>query len=283
MILIADSGSTKTDWRLLGPDGSIAQAKTAGFNPYFQDSEAIKNELLQNLLSQLDARDIQEVYYYGAGCSTDNTRNIVRTAIRSAFPHAAIEVNHDLLAAARALCGHQPGIACILGTGVNTCLYDGKEIVASRPSLGFWLGDEGSGGYIGKTLIQQYFHEEMPPELRQKFEKRYKPVLGDILENAYKKPFPNAFFASFSKFLFDNLSHPFAYRLAYNGFVTFFERYVCKFKDYQAYPVHFVGSVAFYYSNVLRQVAADKGILLKTIMETPIAGLTLFHQERIEG
>jgi hypothetical protein len=120
----------------------------------------------------------------------------------------------------------------------------------------------------------------MPQELRQKFEKRYKPVLGNILENAYKKPFPNAFFASFSKFLFDNLNHPYAYQLAYDGFVTFFDRYVCKYTNYQSYKVNFTGSVAFYYSNILRQVANDKGITLKHILESPISGLTLYHQQK---
>lgn len=280
MILIADSGSTKTDWRIIALDGTVSQAKTDGFNPYFQDTDTIYHALSHVLLPQLETPSaIREIYYYGAGCSSDLTRDIVRKAVRRAFPAAQIEVNHDLLAAARALCGHEPGIACILGTGVNACLYDGKDIVAYRPSLGFWLGDEGSGGYLGKTLVQQYFHEEMPEELRQKFTKRYQPVLSDILENAYKKPFPNAFFASFSKFVFDNLTHPFAYQLAYDSFSLFFNRYVGKFDNYQQYPVHFVGSVAFYYTNVLRKVAADQHITLQRILESPIAGLTLYHQE----
>jgi glucosamine kinase len=282
MVLIADSGSTKTDWRLIHPDGSVEQAKTAGFNPYFQDTETIYAELKQNLLPELKIHAVKEVYYYGAGCSTESTRGIVQAAIDQAFPGTYIEVTHDMLAAARALCGHEPGIACILGTGVNSCLYDGKQIIAGRPSLGFWLGDEGSGGYFGKTLVQQYFHEDMPIDLRQKFEKRFSPVLGTILENAYKKPFPNAYFASFSKFLFDNLSHPYCYQLAYDGFVAFFNRYVCKYENFQSHKVHFVGSVAFYYSNVLRQVASDKGITLQYILESPISGLTLYHQQQLK-
>jgi N-acetylglucosamine kinase-like BadF-type ATPase len=280
MILIADSGSSKTDWRLLGPDSSVAQAKTVGFNPYFQDADMIYDELQKALLPQLPSAAISEIYYYGAGCSTDATRAVVHTAVSKAFPGAQIDVNHDLLAAARALCGHEPGIACILGTGVNSCLYDGEKIVAARPSLGFWLGDEGSGGYMGKTLIQHFFHEDMPEELRQKFEKRYKPVLGTILENAYKKPFPNSYFASFSKFLFDNISHPYAFRLVYDGFGKFFDRYVCKYPDAASYKVHFVGSVAFYYNTVVRRAAQDKGLTVGHIMESPIAGLTLYHQQK---
>ncbi|QHT69873.1 N-acetylglucosamine kinase [Rhodocytophaga rosea] len=282
MVLIADSGSTKTDWRLISSDGSVSQAKTAGFNPYFQDTETIYTELKQHLVPEITTNAVREVYYYGAGCSTETNQTIVQNAINQAFPRTYIEVTHDMLAAARALCGHEPGIACILGTGVNSCLYDGKQIVAGRPSLGFWLGDEGSGGYMGKTLVQHYFHEDMPADLRQKFEKRYTPVLGTILENAYKKPFPNAYFASFSKFLFDNLNHPYCYQLAYDGFVAFFNRYVCKYENYKAYKVHFVGSVAFYYSNVLRQVANDKGITLQYILESPISGLTLYHQQKLK-
>jgi N-acetylglucosamine kinase-like BadF-type ATPase len=280
MILIADSGSSKTDWRLLGPDGSVEQAKTVGFNPYFQDADMIYAELEKTLLPQLASTDISEIYYYGAGCSTDTTRGVVRSAVSTAFPGAYIDVNHDLLAAARALCGHEPGIACILGTGVNSCLYDGEKIVTGRPSLGFWLGDEGSGGYMGKTLIQQYFHEDMPEDLRQKFEKRYKPVLGTVLENAYKKPFPNSYFASFSKFLFDNISHPYAFRLVYDGFSLFFDRYVLKYPDAASYKVHFVGSVAFYYNTVVRRALGDKGLTVGHIMESPIAGLTLYHQQQ---
>lgn len=283
MILLADSGSTKTDWRILHNNGSITQAKTAGFNPYFQDTETIFKELQQVLLPQLSGTQTREIHFYGAGCSTDINRTVVKTALNLAFPEVQVEINHDLLAAARALCGYEPGIACILGTGVNSCLYDGKEIIAGRPSLGFWLGDEGSGGYMGKTLIQQYFHEDMPADIRQKFEKRYNPILGNILENAYKKPFPNAFFASFSKFLFDNLSNPYCYQLVYSGFVSFFDRYVCKYENYQSYKVHFVGSVAFFYSNVLRQVAIDKGITLQHILESPISGLTLYHQQQLKS
>lgn len=278
MILIADSGSTKTDWRLLSANDTISQAKTIGFNPYFQDSESIYTELVQVLLPQLSSSEIKEIHFYGAGCSSDLTRGIVKTGIEKAFPGAEIHVNHDLLAAARSLCGHQPGIACILGTGVNSCLYDGQEIVAGRPSLGFWLGDEGGGSYLGKTLIQHYFHEDMPAEIRTKFKKRYTLTVSDVLENAYKKQLPSRYFATFSKFLFDNLSNPYCYKLVYDSFATFFDRYVCKYENYQAYPVHFIGSVAFYYNTILRQVAQDKGITLKNIMESPIAGLTLFHQ-----
>ena len=279
MILIADSGSTKTDWRMIASTGEISQARTIGFNPYFQDADSIAAELNKSL-QPLVSEAVTEVYYYGTGCGTQSSCAIVQQAILQVFPEAAtVSVASDLLGAARALCGHEVGIACILGTGSNSCYYDGEQIGYQIPNLGFWLGDEGSGGNLGKTLVTNYLLKDLAPELEAKFDKRFPNTTRDlVLENAYKKPFPNRYFASFSKFLFDNRSHPQAYRLVYDSFDLFFQKYICKYPDYKQLKVHFTGSVAFYYSDILRQVANDKGVTVKNIMETPIAGLTLYHQ-----
>ena len=279
MILIADSGSTKTDWRMIASTGEISQARTIGFNPYFQDADSIAAELNKSL-QPLVSEAVTEVYYYGTGCGTESSCAIVQQAILQVFPEAAtVSVASDLLGAARALCGHEVGIACILGTGSNSCYYDGEQIGYQIPNLGFWLGDEGSGGNLGKTLVTNYLLKDLAPELEAKFDKRFPNTTRDlVLENAYKKPFPNRYFASFSKFLFDNRSHPQAYRLVYDSFDLFFQKYICKYPDYKQLKVHFTGSVAFYYSDILRQVANDKGVTVKNIMETPIAGLTLYHQ-----
>ena len=279
MILIADSGSTKTDWRMIASTGEISQARTVGFNPYFQDTDSIATELAKSLKPAVNEA-ITEVYYYGTGCGTESSCAIVRQAIQQVFSEATtVSVASDLLGAARALCGHEVGIACILGTGSNSCYYDGEQISYQIPNLGFWLGDEGSGGNLGKTLVTNYLLKDLAPDLEAKFEKRFPNTTRDlVLENAYKKPFPNRYFASFSKFLFDNRSHPQAYRLIYDSFDLFFQKYICKYPDYKQLKVHFTGSVAFYYSDILRQVANDKGVTLKNIMETPIAGLTLYHQ-----
>ncbi|MEZ4902654.1 MAG: N-acetylglucosamine kinase [Spirosomataceae bacterium] len=279
MILIADSGSTKTDWRLIAADGSIQQAKTVGLNPYYQDSTSIATELTQHLLP-LVQESVTDIYFYGTGCAGEEPCAIVRNGLKAVFATAeVIEVESDMLGAARGLCGHEPGIACILGTGSNNCLYDGRDIAAKIPSLGFWLGDEGSGGYLGKTLVVAFLQKEMPDDLAEKFAKRYGLNREIVLENAYKKPFPNRYFAGFSKFLFDNRSHPFAYQLVYDAFGEFLSKYVCKLADYQQNKVHFVGSIAFYYSDILRRVATEKGITVGHIMETPIAGLTLYHRQ----
>jgi glucosamine kinase len=279
MILIAESGSTKTDWRIIREDGTISQAKTVGFNPYYQTTEDIAEELRKNLLPQITGI-VTEVFYYGTGITNDEKSTVITSAIRSVFTDIqTIEAHSDMLAAARALCGRDAGIACILGTGSNSCFYDGAEISFQIPPLGFWLGDEGSGGNLGKNLILSYLHKEMPEDLRAKFEKRFgvKDRL-EIIENAYQKPFPNRYFASFSKFLFDNRQHPFAYHLVSHAFGMFFEKYILKYPDFKSYKIHFTGSVAFYYSDMLRRVATEKGCSVGVIMESPIAGLTLFHR-----
>jgi glucosamine kinase len=277
MILIADSGSTKTDWRVITNKGQVEQAKSAGFNPYYQSTENIFKELQDVLMPQVTT-EVEEIYYYGAGCSNEDKCGIVESALKMAFPSAIkIEVNHDLLAAARALCNNEKGIACILGTGSNSCLYDGEKIIANKPSLGFMLGDEGSGAILGKKIVVDFLNRDLPSHLHDKFEKRYKTNKDEILDHVYKQPFPNRYLAKFSQFLFHNLSDPYIYKLVYRSFEEFFEKNVFKYDHYKDEKIHFVGSVAFYYGNILRQVANDKGLHVKNILETPIAGLTLYH------
>lgn len=282
MILIADCGSTKTDWRGIMPDGTIVgQYKTIGFNPYYQDTDAIYQELQKNLCPLVNHL-VTEIYFYGTGITNTEKKVILVNALQQAFPSATIDVYSDMLGAARALCGQSAGIACILGTGANTCFYDGEQIAHQVPSLGFWLGDEGSGAYLGKVLVQAYLHKELPSELKEKFEKRFgvKDRL-EILENAYQKPFPNRYFASFSKFLFDNRNHPFCYQLVSDAFRTFFDKNLLKYPNYHETKIHFVGSVAFYYSDILRRIVQEKQATLGVIMETPIAGLALYHISRL--
>ncbi len=283
MILIADSGSTKTSWRLLMPNDSVLQAKTVGINPYYQDTTSIiqtLNELYDGQLHSylLSSKEIKQIYFYGTGCSTPERCQIVSDALQQVFPAAKVDVQTDILGAARGLCGKEEGIACILGTGSNSVLYNGENIDKSTVNLGFWLGDEGSGGYLGRQLVTDFLNKEMPDNLYQLLEKRYHLTRNEVLDNVYK-PFPNRYFASFSKFLFDHLREAYCYELVYKAFDLFFQRHVCKFENYKNYKVHFTGSVAFYYANVLRQVANDKGITLKNIMEEPAAGLVLYHQD----
>lgn len=279
MILIADSGSTKTDWRTIDENGKIGQAKTAGINPYYQNQEAIGLILNEELKPQISS-NISQVYYYGAGCSSDENKVIIRQSITSVLKEAEVNVDHDLMAAARALCGSDSGIACILGTGANSCLYDGVNIVDSVASLGYLLGDEGSGASLGKKLVSEYIQGELPKVIADRFYKRFELTGTAILNKIYKEGEGGAFFASFSKFIFQNIKEPFLYQLVYHSFDDFFEKNVVKYENYSDYRVHFTGSVAFYYSNILRQVANDKGIAVQNITEGPIAGLALYHQKK---
>jgi glucosamine kinase len=280
MILIADSGSTKTDWRLIDADKKIHQFATQGLNPYFQTSEEISEILKLELIPQFKSAicNLQfAIYFYGAGCEAASKKEIIREALSIVFPSSTIEVYSDMIGAARATCGANPGIAAILGTGSNTCYYDGIKSVENVASLGYILGDEGSGAHIGKTFIQAYLNQEMPEHLSKRFYERTNLGLTEILDAVYKKPMPNRFLASFSKFIYQNLKEQFVIDLVANCFEQFFDKHICKYQKHKEVKLSCVGSVAFYYSNILRAVADKKGVQIETILETPIAGLTLYH------
>ena len=282
MKLIADSGSTKTAWRLIQADGSILQARTSGYNPHHQTAAEIRELLQLELPSQLPAGyQPESVHFYGAGCSSDKSKGIVRMAFGEVFPGADITVEHDLLAAARALCGTEPGIACILGTGSNSCFYDGANITHNISALGWILGDEGSGADLGKRVVADYIRYDMPEHLRQLFRQQHPGITAEeINDYIYRKPFPKPYIASFARFLHDNLQDPWCYQVVYNSFKSFIERNVVKYPDYQQHKLHFVGSIAYHYANVLRKVATDMGLRVHHILEDPIAGLVLYHADK---
>jgi glucosamine kinase len=280
MILIADSGSTKTDWRLLLPEDKISQATTVGFNPNYQTAAAIQTELAENLLPQLGAHQPTQIYFYGAGCSTEAKCSLVASAISAVFPNSQVQVMSDVVAAARGTCGHTAGIACILGTGSNSCLYDGQTITAQMPCLGFTLGNEGSGSYLGKKLLNLYLNKELPPDLQAAFQKQYPQSQAEILQRIYNEPFPNRYIASFAPFLQGWQRHPFAAEMLHQSFVDFFRLTVCKYPAYETLPTHFVGSVAFYYADILRKAAKSLNIQVGRVLQSPIAGLALYHQEK---
>ncbi|MEQ8362380.1 MAG: N-acetylglucosamine kinase [Cyclobacteriaceae bacterium] len=278
MILIADCGGSKLDWRILDDDGKIDQAKGPGFNPYYQPASDLQNSIEENLLPQLSGK-IKEVYFYGAGVSSPNNQEIVKAVLSQFFEKARIEINLDLLGAARSLCGEEEGIACILGTGSNSCSYNGDVITKNVASLGWILGDEGSGAHMGKRFIQDYIRKQMPEKLAEQFGARVPLNREEILSEIYQKDRPAAFLGSFTKFIFQHLKDPYCYELVYSGFKEFFEKNIMQYDNYKNVKVHFTGGVAFYFSNVLRQVGNDMGIAVKNITETPIAGLTLFHRK----
>ncbi|MFD2512725.1 hypothetical protein ACFSRY_02495 [Pontibacter locisalis] len=283
MILIADSGSTKTDWRFLTADTVLAQAYTAGFNPMYQEADEIYKELHEVLVPQLKDERPTAIYYYGAGCSSPERNKRVEDALKMAFPDSLNYVDHDLLGAARALCGREPGIACILGTGSNTCLYDGAEIIDNVPSLGFLLGDEGSGAYMGKLLIKAYLYRELPDDLAQSLKNTYNLTKDGILDTLYGSSIPSRYMATFAKFMHEKQKHPVIRAMIYENFSEFFERHVLKYKDHDKLPVNFVGSIAFHFSDTLKQVAKKYGLRVETIIKSPSEGLINYHQELLQA
>lgn len=282
MILIADSGGSKTDWRLVLQDGKIEQASSPGFNPYYQPIEDLKKIVQEILLPKIPKNEkVKEIYFYGAGVSSEKNQLSIKTAFLEFFPQSQIEIGWDLLAAARALCGNEPGIACIMGTGSNSCLYDGKNIIDNVANLGWILADEGSGANIGRKFLVDYLRKKLPDNLAKQFHARFPLSREEFLEKVYQQEKPSAFLASFARFIFQHLKEPYCYQLIYSSFAEFYENNVMKYENYQNLKVHFTGSIAFYFSDILRQVANDKGITVKNILEGPIAGLTLYHTQKV--
>lgn len=279
MILIADGGSTKTDWRLIKEGREYKQVQTPGFNPYLVGSDEIEALLWNELQPYIDNNAVSEVYYYGAGCSTPVKNMIVENAFEKIFPNARIHISHDLLAASHALCGDKEGIAAILGTGSNSCFYDGKDITEGIFSLGYFFGDEGSGAYLGKQLLTAYLHKELPDDIEKIFKEEYSMSLESILDAVYTKPAPSRFLASFSRFINNNRNHPYIYNLLVEAFRLFYKYQVCCYARHKEVPVHFVGSVAYHYKDILTEVGLEFGIKTGKFIKAPIEGLVEYHQE----
>ncbi len=277
MILIADSGSTKTDWLLQDAQGGRVDVTTDGINPFYIGEDDIFGVLREQLLPEL-AQTPGRIFYYGTGCAGEASSGRVARALARAFPGAGIEVYSDLTGAARALCGRQPGMACILGTGSNNSVYDGAEVTSNIGSLGFWLGDEGSGGHLGKTLLVHYLHRELPEPVHQAFRADY-PEIDRlyILEQAYRKPFPNRYFAAFTPFVSRFLSDAFVAEMVRGCFTSFVEKYVLRHPESAVLPVHFTGSVAWYFREVLLEVVAGKKLTAGRIERSPLPGLLRYH------
>lgn len=277
MILIADSGSTKTDWCLIDGNGNRNIYQTPGINPYHMNSAEIKEVLDKELQPFIFPDSIKEIYFYGSGCSTERKCQTIENVLHDFFPHATIDVYHDMLGAARALCGHEAGIACILGTGSNSCSFDGNEITENVVSLGYLFGDEGSGAHMGKKLIIDYFQGEMPSEIVDSFNKAFNPCVESILDAVYNQPKPSRFLASFSPFILAHSSHPYIKKLVISCFDEFFRKNVCKYNNCHSVKVNFVGSVAFFFREILLESAKNAGITTDKIYRSAIEGLIDYH------
>jgi glucosamine kinase len=278
MILIADGGSTKSAWTMVDENKNrLGEFRTDGYNPYFWKTDEIINSMKAQM-PEMDIQDITKVFFYGAGCSTAEKKTIVQRAMDLCFPYATVHINHDLLAAARALLKRERGFAAILGTGTNTCLYDGYDISLNIDSLGHVLGDEGSGSYIGRKLVRDFMRSYFPAELQKGFAEKFGYTNNEqIFDDLYKKPYPNRTLASYCGFAADHADHEYIRTIVKDSFGDFFKNLVSHYPGYKLYRFNCVGSVGFGFKDILAEVAQEYGMQPGTIIKAPIDALVEFH------
>lgn len=279
MILIADSGSTKTEWVLLDRNNIIKNFISEGFNPYFQTEEEVELNIKKQVLPELnfiDIKKINSIYFYGAGCSNQKNNLTIKNPLNKYFINATIEIEHDLLAAARACCGKDDGIACILGTGSNSCLFINGLIKDQIPSLGLFMGDEGSGGHIGKLFISKYFYRDFSKETQKKIESELKLNKDEVLENVYKKAFPSRYLASFTHYINKNIDNPEFQSLIEESFNDFIKKIILKYPNY--YTLNSMGSVGYLFKEQLNKITRIHQLNIGKNIKTPIEGLIAYHQ-----
>jgi glucosamine kinase len=277
-ILIADSGSTKTQWCLL-QGNKKKMISTQGISPYFMDDADLFNIFSKELLPKTGKIAIHEIFFYGTGCSNPTNIALVKRGLKKIYPTAKVSVEHDLLGAAKGLCGDEKGIACILGTGSNSCFYNGKKVVKNSPGLGFILGDEGSGTYLGKKVLQHYLYKTFDAELLDKFEAKYPHDVADILDNVYKKDLPNRYLSSFVPFLVENRGHYMIENIIEDSINDFFFNHIYKYRESWTLPINFVGSVAYGFKDILKQMCSDYELKLGKVIKNPMDGLVKYHQK----
>jgi glucosamine kinase len=281
MILIADGGSTKTNWCQLDGTGNRVFFNTEGYNPDFVGTETIAASLDKNLPDTLPREQVTQVYYYGAGVSNAEKAERVAAAMRQVFPNCQAHVAEDLLAAAHALLGDKPGFAAILGTGTNSCLYDGEKITYNVDSLGYFLGDEGSGSFIGKRLLRDYLRGLLPDGLQESFKKEFNLTREDVIDRLYNQPLPNRFLASFAKFAYDHNNISYCREIVLEGFETFFDNLVVHYPDYQKYTFNCIGSVGYNFRDALAQAARNHSMEVGKIIRSPIDDLVSYHESKL--
>jgi N-acetylglucosamine kinase-like BadF-type ATPase len=277
-ILICDSGATKAEWCLIRGNKKKT-IFTQGVNPYFLDTKGIQDIVQNELLKKLKNAEIDAVHFYGTGCANPQNAKNVKKALTSVFTDSDVTVETDLMGAARAVCGNEKGIASILGTGSNSCYYNGKKIVKNSPGLGYVLGDEGSGAYLGKKVLQYYLYETFDEDLRSRFDAKFVTTPVEILDSVYKKPLPNRYLASFTMFLADNRGHYMVENIIEDGLNDFFFQHLCKYSEVWKNPVNFVGSVAFGFQDVIRDLCGQYEFELGVILKNPMQGLEKYHKD----
>lgn len=275
-ILIADSGSTKCEWCFFH-EGKKKRFFSQGISPYFLSRSQVINLLQTEVYPKVKNNAIDEIFYYGTGCKSTVNRQVVKKALKSVFSQSYVFVDHDLMGAAKALCGKDKGIACILGTGSNSCYFNGKKIIKNSPGIGYVLGDEGSGAYLGKKVLQYYLYNTFDEDLAFRFKERFNTNNAEILENIYKKPLPNRYMASFAIFLADNRGHYMIENIIEDGLNDFFFQHICRYSESWKVPVHFTGGVAFGFKDVIKDLCGTYELVLGNVIKNPMDGLIKYH------
>ncbi|MBB6129358.1 BadF/BadG/BcrA/BcrD ATPase family protein [Mucilaginibacter lappiensis] len=283
MILVADSGSSKTDWLLSLPQQEPVSFKTAGLNPYFLTEKEIA-KIIQDQAPDMvaHAHDISEIYFFGAGCSSPDRHEIVSNAISQLFNKAFISVDSDLLGCAYATCGHEKGICCVMGTGSNISYFDGENIHDGQHGLGFVLGDEGSGTWFGKALITDFLYGNMPADINEAFNKAYGLNKEIVIKNVYQRPNANTYLASFSRFVSEIKTTPYGQELLERGLLEFIDTNVKSYPEYHRYKCHFVGSIAYFFAEELTTLCHQQGVKTGKVIKQPINDLMAFILKRNE-
>jgi N-acetylglucosamine kinase-like BadF-type ATPase len=279
MKLIADSGSTKTDWRLITPSGEVLEFRSEGINPYFHTDESVSETLRRISFAPYSHADIDEVFFYSAGSNTEKSIEIMNVGFRRIFTSAKVHIKHDLLGAGRALYETSSGLVAILGTGSNSCLYDDGKIKLNLGGFGYILGDEGSGMHIGRKIVREFMNDLMPNDMQETFTEKYGVTKDQIIYAVYKDAYPNRFLASFSKFASENIEHPYIEEMVDDAFMKFFERYIIQYPGYKKYTLRVLGSVGHHFEKQLRARAERYDVVIDKIMRAPIEGLLEYHQK----
>lgn len=270
MLIVSDSGSTKADWLLTDYKDIKLEFNTPGFNPFFHDEKYILTELNHNRGLVHYAKEIKDVKFFGAGCSSPERNKIIESAFSKFFTGADVLVDHDMLGACLAASGNSPAIVCILGTGSNACYYDGKEVAECNHGLGYILGDEGSGSWFGKKLLSYYIYKLLPPEIENEMRQQFHLTKESIVSTIYNKPNANVFLASFAKYLSSHKEHRFIVDLVRKGFTEFYETNIAAYPESKKFPVHFIGSIAFHFNHILKEVAHKNNFTIGNIIVKPV-------------
>ncbi len=283
MILIAESGSTKTDWVLVDNNQNLQFFKTIGFNPFFHSSEFIRKNISLNIDLIIKTKNVNNVFFYGAGCSSQKMNDVVREGLSALFPSANVVVDHDLLACALATYQGEPSISCILGTGSNSCFFDGENIREEIPSIAYILGDEGSGAYYGKKLLTDYLYKRLPLKIKDELELKFNISKSSIFENVYSKPNANVYLASFMKFISELHQTKYVSEMIYDGMSEFIKVHVCCYPEHKDVKTHFIGSISKIFENELTQAAIDNNIILGDVIRKPVENLVKYHLKKIQS